>query len=60
MNITRADKKNIQKDTAAAKKRKEKKFIKVCINLFFCRISLCRGYRQQQHRIHVHTGFSTV
>lgn len=34
MNITRADKKNIQKGTAAAKKRKEKKFIKVYKSLY--------------------------
>lgn len=59
MNIIRADKKNIQKGTAAAKKR-TKKDKSLYQSFFLQNLSVCGGYRQQQHRIHVHTGFSTV
>lgn len=47
MNITRADKKNIQKGTAAKKSQVHKS----CIT--FSAESLCGGRRQQLHRIHV-------
>lgn len=51
MNITRADKKNIQKGTAAAKKRK-KKFIKVCI-IFFLQ-NLCVGVAASNNTVYIH------
>lgn len=48
MNITRADKKNIQKGTAAAKKNK-----KVCI-IFFSAESLCVGVTASNNTVYMY------